>query len=117
MATKILHGNGRDVERVKCIAQLLGLDNDHSTISDLGRFEAFADNSQHKHTHVRTMNYPGYLLLNKLIADGPCARESLHSIEGLDPQKLSIDVLVRQLSSMGLILDDGSKITYVGDGP
>jgi len=102
MFTKIVHGNGRDAERVKEIVQLLGCGGKEGDIASLGRFQAFVDNRHYPHTLLRTMNYPLYLVWAKLKELGEAARNELSQAEGLDTTKLPIGNLLQQLEIMGL---------------
>ena len=102
MFTKIVHGNGRDAERVKGIVQLLGCEGKEGDIGSLGRFQAFVDNRHYPHMLLRTMNYPLYLVWAKLGELGDATRKQLSQAEGLDTTKLPIKNLLQQLEIMGL---------------
>jgi hypothetical protein len=102
MATKVVHGNGRDSEKVKTIVQLIGCDGREGDVANLDRFQAFVDNRHYPHTLVRTMNYPLYLVWSKLQELGTATREELSHAEGVDTSKLPIGNLVRQLERLGL---------------
>lgn len=102
MATKVIHGNGRDLERVKGIIQVIGCEGREGDVANLERFQAFVDNRHHPHTLVRTMNYPLYLVWAKLQELGTATREELSQAEGIDTSKLPIGNLVRQLERLGL---------------
>ena len=102
MATKVIHGNGRDSDRVKGIIQLIGCGGREGDVANLDRFQAFIDNRHHPHTLVRTMNYPLYLVWAKLQELGTATQEELSQAEGIDTSKLQIGNLVQQLERLGL---------------
>jgi DNA phosphorothioation-dependent restriction protein DptH len=102
MATKIVHGNGSDSEKVKGIVQLIGCEGKEGDVANLDRFQAFVDNRHYPQTLVRTINYPLYLVWTKLRELGTATREELSQAEGVDTSKLPIGNLVRQLERLGL---------------
>jgi len=102
MATKIVHGNGRDADRVKGIIQLLGCEGKEGDVANLERFQAFVDNRHYPHMIMRTMNYPLYLVWSKLQELGDATRDQLSQANGLDISRLPLGNLVRQLELLGL---------------
>jgi len=102
MATKIIHGNGRDIEKVKDIVRILGCEGQEAEVSNLDRFQAFVDNRHYPHTLVRTMNYPLFLVWSHLQERGMATRAEICQIEGLDASKLPVENLIRQLEKLGL---------------
>ena len=115
MATKVLHGNGRDAERVRAIAQIIGCSGREAeaNVSSLDRFQAFVDNRHSPHTMVRTMNYPLYLVWSFLLHDGETTRDRLANLEGIDTDKLPISNLLRQLERLGLVEEREDHIRLV----
>jgi DNA phosphorothioation-dependent restriction protein DptH len=113
MATKVLHGNGRDIDRVKSVVQMIGCEGREGDIANLGRFQAFIDNRHNPHTQLRTMNYPLYLVWNKLLELGTATRADLAVAEGIDTSKLPIGNLIHQLESLGLAEEKDGKITVI----
>jgi DNA phosphorothioation-dependent restriction protein DptH len=103
MATKILHSNGRDVNRVKTIVQMLGCEGREEEAANLDRFQAFLDNRHYPHTLLRTMSYPVFLLATFIEQRTRVTREELKQIKGLDFSKLSLDYLIRQLENLGYV--------------
>jgi DNA phosphorothioation-dependent restriction protein DptH len=110
MATKVLHGNGRDFERVKAIVQLIGCAGREADVADLDRFQAFVDNRHFPHTLIRMMNYPLYLVWSSLSQHEETTREEIANLEGIDISKLPIDNLVRQLERLGLVEEKEGRI-------
>ena len=110
MDTKILHGNGRDAERVKAIIQIIGCSGREADVSSLDRFQAFIDNRHSPHTMIRTMNYPLYLVWSFLKQKGDIARKELNNIKGIDTNKLPIGNILKQLERLGLV--EGERWTY-----
>lgn len=102
MATKIIHGNGRDIDKVKNIVQLLGCEGKEREIADMERFTAFVDNMHYPHTMLRTINYPLYLAWKRLEESGKATRSELSQSNGLDTSRLPIENIVNQLERLGL---------------
>jgi len=102
MASKVLHGNGRDSERAKAITQLIGCSGREAEVSNLDRFQAFIDNRHTPHTLIRTMNYPLYLVWSYLKLNEKATREEIGNIKGIDIGKLPVNNLIRQLEQLGL---------------
>lgn len=102
MATKILHSNGRDVDKVRDIVQLLGCDGCEVDVANLDRFQAFVDNRHSPQTLIRTMNYPLYLVWSFLKRHGEATRDNIVDLDGIDTNKLPITNLVRQLERLGI---------------
>jgi hypothetical protein len=110
MATKVIHGNDRDADRVKDIVQLIGCAGREADVSNLDRFQAFLDNRHSPHTLIRTMNYPLYLIWCFLLQNEEATREEIASLEGIDIEKLPINNLVRQLEKLGLAEEKEGRI-------
>lgn len=110
MATKILHSNGRDIDKVKAIVQLIGCEGREPDVSNLDRFQAFLDNRHYPHTLIRTMNYPVYLVWSYLCQRNEATREELSQISGLDTSKLPMENLVRQLERLGLVEESDGHV-------
>ncbi len=104
MATKIIHGNDRDVERVREIVNLLDCKGRESEVAELGMFEAMYSNKHFRNTCVRTITYPVDLVLSALRQSegGELSREEISQIPGFDADKLSIGNIVRHLERLGL---------------
>lgn len=111
MATKILHSNGRDTEKVKDIVQLLGCVGREADVSNLNQFEALVGNRQHPCEKVRTTHYPLLLVSRRLAQTGTATIDELSQTEGIDNSKLSVEDLVRQLEAMGLAVRTGEKVS------
>ena len=110
MATKVIHGNGRDSDKVKAIVQLIGCEGQEGDVANLDRFQAFVDNRHFPHTLVRTMNYPLYLVWAKLRQLRTATREELSQAEGVDTSKLPIGNIVRQLERLGLVEEREGRV-------
>ena len=110
MATKVLHGNGRDADKVKAIVQLIGCAGREADVSNLDRFQTFVDNRHTPHTLIRTMNYPLYLVWSLLMQQGKFALDEIANFEGIDSDKLPISNLVRQLEQLGLAEEQGDYL-------
>ena len=103
MATKVLHGNGTEIDRVRGIVQTIGCTGREAEVSSLERFQAFIDNRHYPQTIVRTMNYPLYLLWTFLLNQDVTTRDMLVDLEGIDTNKLPIGYLLNQLAHLGII--------------
>jgi len=117
MATKVVHGNGRDMERVRTIVQLLGCEGREGDVANLERFQAFVDNRHCPHTLLRTMNYPLCLVWTQLQQLGSATREELSHTEGIDTSKLPIGNLVQQLERLGLVEEKDGKVLLLKRAP
>jgi len=113
MATKIVHGNGRDVEKVREIVKLLGCEGQEGDVANLERFQAFLDNHDYPHTLLRTMNYPLYLVWSKLLELGTATREDISRTEGLDVSKLPIENHIQQLERLGLAQESEGRLSIL----
>ena len=102
MATKVLHSNGRDADKVRDIVQLLGCAGCDVDVANLDRFQAFVDNRHSPQTLIRTMNYPLYLVWSFLEHHGEATRNDVVDLDGIDTNKLPITNLVRQLERLGI---------------
>lgn len=114
MATKIIHGNGRDIEKVKDIVRILGCEGQEAEVSNLDRFQAFVDNRHYPHTLVRTINYPLFLVWSHLRERGMATRAEICQIEGLDTSKLPVGNLVGQLERLGLAEEREGQVHVLG---
>lgn len=114
MATKIIHGNGRDIEKVRDIVRILGCEGQEAEVSNLDRFQAFVDNRHYPHTLVRTMNYPLFLVWSHLREHGMATRAEICQIEGLDTSKLPVGNLVGQLERLGLAEEREGQVHVLG---
>jgi DNA phosphorothioation-dependent restriction protein DptH len=113
MATKVVHGNGRDIERVKTIVQLLGCVGREGDVAELERFQALVDNRHHRHTRIRTMNYPLFILWSRIEEVESATREELSRVEGIDTSKLPIGNLIHQLELLGLAEERDGRVTLI----
>jgi len=110
LATKVLHGNGGDSNRIKDIVQLIHSEGREGDIANLERFQAFLDNRHHPRTLIRTMNYPLYLVWEKLQIMGMATREELSQVDGFNTSMLPIGNLIQQLKRMGLADEKEGKV-------
>jgi len=113
MATKIIHGNGHDMDGVKGIAKLLGTDGREEDISKLKRFQAFVDSDHNRCTFLQTQNYPLYLVYAHLLKHGGVTREDLALVEGIDVDKLPMNYILDLLEKMGLAEERDGKIISI----
>jgi len=116
MATKIMHGNGPDSERVKAIAQMLGLVGREAEIAGLGRFEAILYNRHSPGQVIRTLNFPVYLLWSMLTETNKATMKELSEVSGIDTAKLPIKNLMGELESLGLAEERSDGIYCLPSG-
>lgn len=116
MATKIIHGNDRDVDRVRDIVNLLGCTGSEAQIADLGMFEAFFSNKHSRNVNLRTITYPISLILAALRSSGTMSHNEIAHIDGIDIDKLSVGNLVRQLERLGLCESINDKVRFIPHG-
>ncbi len=102
MATKVLHGNGADLQHVRDIAALLGGDVDHQRVSALGKFQAYVDNQVHRATLVNTMHFPLWLAWSYLLDHVEIPVAELRDVPGVDTDTLPPPVLADGLVGRGL---------------
>jgi hypothetical protein len=117
MATKIIHGNERDGERIKAIIQLIRCEGREADVAALGRFAAFLDNRHYPHTLMQTMNYPLYLVLQKLEEGKAVPLDDLARVRGIDPAKLPIGNILHQLELLGLAKRSEDGLISLVDRP
>lgn len=110
MATKILFGNGPSSDRVRDISALLGFQGDQDEISSLQRFEAIIANRHHANVLMRTMNYPLYLVLDKVDRLEGLSVGDVSAVHGIDVERLSGSDLILQLELMGLCSRRGNFV-------
>ena len=110
MATRVIHGNGPESDRVRAIVQLIGCKECEADISSLDRFQAFVDNRHSPHTLIRTMNYPLHLVYSHLVQHGEFNRTEITQIDGIDIEKLPLSNIIRQLERLGLAEDTGGLV-------
>lgn len=114
MATKIVHGNGRDIDRVKAIIQMLGCEGREGDVANLGRFQAFVDNRHYPGTLLRTMNYPLFLVWSRLLKLRVATREELSQTVGIDTAKLPMANLIQQLEQLGIAEEREGRVILLG---
>ncbi len=102
LSTKIIHGNDADETRVHDIANLLGMRDSESKISNLAMFEAILSNSQHRNSLLRTIAYPHQLVLRRIAAGGTRA-DSLGPIEGLNEERMPAASVLEYLKQLGMV--------------
>ena len=110
MATKVIHGNGRDTSRIKEIVQMLGCPGKEEEIAGLEKFHALVNSRQPPCTILRTMHYPLYLAWAKLQEIGSASQDELARASGIDMSRLSIDYIVQQLKRMGLAEERDGRV-------
>jgi len=113
MATKIIHGNDRDVERVRDIINLLGCPGREAAIADLGMFEAIFSNKHFRNVAIRTLTYPLQLALAAIEKAGTLTFEEIGNIPGIDPQKLSAGNIVFHLERLGVCESVDGRVRMV----
>ena len=110
MATKVIHGNGRDTIRIKEIVQMLGCPGKEEEIAGLEKFHALVNSRQPPCTILRTMHYPLYMAWTKLQEIGSASQDELARASGIDMSRLSIDYIVQQLKRMGLAEERDGRV-------
>jgi hypothetical protein len=115
MATKVVHGNDRDMDRVAAIIELLGCAGQEAEVASLGRFEAFFANRHHPATRVRMMNYPAFLAWDYLRTHREATLAELASIEGFDATKLPIENIIKHLENLGLVEQRDGHVRLIFD--
>jgi len=113
-ATKIVHGADSKKNEIKRIGELISLDKTrYSEIENLGLFEAFVDNSQHKKTFIHTMHYPLYLICSYLEQNTDVKLEQIKNIPGIDQGNLDDNYFVKQLEDRVLAENNDGIIQLI----
>lgn len=110
LATKILHSNEGDINRIRDIVQLIHGESLEGEIASLERFQAIIDNRHNRRTIIRTMNYPLYLVWAHLQKVETATRGDLSQVEGYNPTMLPIANIVQQLKRMGLADEKDGRV-------
>jgi DNA phosphorothioation-dependent restriction protein DptH len=110
MATKLIHGNNAEADKVRDIERILGMQGKEGEVATLGMFEAFLDNRHHVQSRVKTMNYPAYLAWRYIEGRDNVTFGDLASVPGLDPGKLPVAAIARQLEELGLVEVRGDRV-------
>jgi len=110
LSTKIIHGNDRDYDRVRDIANLIGYNGHEAEIGGLGMFEAVISNRQYQNVLIKTMNYPLYLLHSFLLNREELTREEISDIEGIETSQTSVDSIIAQIEKLGLAEESDGRI-------
>ena len=102
-STKICHGHGDETEGVRKIARALNYQGDPRDLAQLDKFEAVIQNTHYDNELSCTLGWPHYLVYRHILENGPVNGADVGNIEGIDPQKLSIQELLNHMREMGLI--------------
>ena len=103
LATKVIHGNGPDRDKVRSIINLLSIQDSEERVKDLGLFEAFVSNSQLGTEFINTLSYPYYLVLQKIKSGLNVKINDLNNIDGLDINRISTEEIIKKLRRLSLI--------------
>ena len=103
LATKVIHGNGPDRDKVRSIVNLLGIQDSEDRVKELGLFEAYVSNVQLGTVFINTLAYPYYLIFQKIKSGSNVRLENMTSIDGLDTNRISVLEIIRKLRSLSLI--------------
>jgi DNA phosphorothioation-dependent restriction protein DptH len=104
LATKIIHGNGPDRDKIRAISNLLSLKNSEEKVKKMDLFEAYISNSQIGTEFINTIPYPYYLVLNRILSQPSGIRvDQLTNISGLNENLISIGEILDRLKSLSLV--------------
>jgi hypothetical protein len=103
LATKVIHGNGPDRDKVRSIINLLSIQDSEERVKELGLFEAYISNTQLGTVFINTLSYPYYLVLQKIKSGTNVKRENLENIDGLDTNRISVEEIIKKLRLLSLI--------------
>ncbi|MBT8541215.1 ATP-binding protein [Polynucleobacter paneuropaeus] len=103
LATKVIHGNGPDRDKVRSIINLLSIQDSEERVKELGLFEAYVSNTQLGTVFINTLSYPYYLVLQKIKSGSNVKRENLENIDGLDTNRISVEEILKKLRLLSLI--------------
>ncbi len=102
MATKVIHGNGRDLVHVREICSLLGCSGREAEVAELGMFEAVYANKHARNSFIRTITYPHYLVLQELRRKGRISVDEVSAISGVDTAKQSALSIIKHWEKLGV---------------
>ena len=103
LATKVVHGNGTDRDKIRSIINLLSIQDSEERIKGLGLFEAYVSNTQLGTVLINTLSYPYYLVLQKIKFGSNVKLENLENIDGLDTNRISVEEILKKLRLLSLI--------------
>jgi DNA phosphorothioation-dependent restriction protein DptH len=104
LATKIIHGNGPDRDKIRAISNLLSLKNSEERIKKMDLFEAYISNSQIGTEFINTIPYPYYLVLNRILSNSSGIRvDELITIHGLNENLISVGEILDRLKLLSLV--------------
>lgn len=103
LATKVIHGNGPDRDKVRSIMNLLSIQESEDRVKELGLFEAYVSNTQLGTVFINTLSYPYYLVLQKIKSGSNIKMDNLENIDGLDVNRISVEEILKKLRQLGLV--------------
>ena len=114
LATKVIHGNGPDRDKVRSIINLLSIQDSEEHVKELGLFEAYVSNTQLGTVFINTLSYPYYLVLQKIKSGTNVKRENMENIDGLDTNRISVDEIIKKLRLLSLVEENnGIYVTLI----
>ena len=111
MASKIIHGSGRDDAQVKSVVNILGWQGEEIAIADMGMFEAVVSNNQYSSVMIYTLAYPQALIYSYLQKNKSATHTQLSEIEGLDQNRLLY--LLNFMMKAGLLEEVNEKFSLI----
>ena len=103
LATKVIHGNGPDRDKVRSIINLLSIHDSEDRVKELGLFEAYVSNTQLGTVFINTLSYPYYLVLQKIKSCTNIKIEDMSNIDGLDTNRISVVEILKKLRMLSLV--------------
>jgi hypothetical protein len=102
-STKICHGYEDEADGVASLRKGLNWQGDEQILARMRKFEVIVQNAHYQNEYSHALGWPHYLAFRHIVENGPVDVAEVGNIDGIDPQKLSINELLKNMREMGLI--------------
>lgn len=111
LETKIIHGNGNELEKVRDIKKTTGFTGSDEIVANLDLFDAIVSNSHYPNKLIKTISYPHMLILSSLNQGSISLEDTVVGVE--ESRKME---MIYHLVDIGLVIIEGNdvKLTDVG---
>jgi hypothetical protein len=111
LETKIIHGNGNELEKIKDIKKTTGFSGSDEIVANLDLFDAIVSSGHYPNKLIKTISYPHLLILNSL------SKRNIHITEEIEGVAASRkDEMINHLLNLNIIKinDDIISLTEIG---
>lgn len=111
LETKIIHGNGIELEKIKDIKKTTGFSGLDEIVANLGLFDAIVSSGHYTNKLIKTISYPHLVILNRLSQSNIHITEEIESVE--ESRK---DEMINHLLNLFIVKieDDIMSLTDIG---